>query len=142
MPAALVGTVILTLRGRVSSLFPLSFPSHSCFPPSPCQLISNLSVFLFSYSFSQGVGRTELIKRVDQLKSNILKKGYQVADFGNMSTSEVVDRALSTMKDMILVESDVMETTFQPIKRFELSFYRNQVSPITRVLTFQSFVRT
>lgn len=44
-----------------------------------------------------------------------------------MSTGEVVDRALTTMKDLIQVQTDVMEPTFLPLKRFELSFYRNQV---------------
>ena len=90
MPAALVGTVMLTLRGR-------------------------------------GVGRSELIRRVEWLRSSILNRGYQVADFGQLSTAEVVDRALSTMKGMVEVQTDVMESTYIPAKRFELSFYRNQV---------------
>lgn len=90
MPAALVGTVMLTLRGR-------------------------------------GVGRSELIKRVEWLRSAIEKRGYQVADFGQMTTGDVVDRALSVMKDLIEIQTDVMEPTLLPLKRFELSFYRNQV---------------
>lgn len=45
-----------------------------------------------------------------------------------MSTSDVVDRALTLMKDLIGEHKDVMEVTYYPIKRFELSFYRNQVS--------------
>ncbi|PWY97414.1 acyltransferase-domain-containing protein [Testicularia cyperi] len=91
MPAALIGTVVLTLRGR-------------------------------------GVSRSELIRRVEWIRSAIVSKGYMVADFGHMSTGEVVDRALSTvMKGLITEEKDVMEPTFVPVKRFELSFYRNQV---------------
>lgn len=91
MPAALIGTVVLTLRGR-------------------------------------GVSRSELIRRVEWIRSAIVKKGFMVADFGHMSTAEVVDRALSTvMKGLISEEKDVMEPTFVPVKRFELSFYRNQV---------------
>ncbi|KAN0060221.1 hypothetical protein ACQY0O_007550 [Thecaphora frezii] len=91
MPAALVGTVILTLRGR-------------------------------------GVARSELIRRVEWLRNAITLKGYKVADFGSMSTGEVVDRTLSTvMKGLISEAKDVMEPTFLPEKRFELSFYRNQV---------------
>ena len=90
MPAALVGTVILTLRGR-------------------------------------GVGRGELIRRVEWLRAAIIAKGYRVAEFGPMSTGEVVDRALGLMKDLITEHKDVMEPTFEPTKRFELSFYRNQV---------------
>lgn len=90
MPAALVGTIMLTLRGR-------------------------------------GVGRAELIKRVEWLREVILHRGYNVADFGRLSTGEVVDRALSSMRGMVEVQTDVMEPTFIPAKRFELSFYRNQV---------------
>ncbi|KIS72419.1 uncharacterized protein UMAG_11632 [Mycosarcoma maydis] len=91
MPAALIGTVVLTLRGR-------------------------------------GVSRSELIRRVDWLRASINKKGFIVADFGTMNTGEVVDRALNTvMKGLISEERDVMEPTFVPQKRFELSFYRNQV---------------
>jgi glycerol-3-phosphate O-acyltransferase len=91
MPAALVGTIMLTLRGR-------------------------------------GVGRVDLIKRVEWLRSVIIHRGYNVADFGQMSTGEVVDRALASMKGMVEIQTaDVMEPTFIPAKRFELSFYRNQV---------------
>ena len=55
MPAALVGTVILTLRGR-------------------------------------GVGRNELIRRVDQLRLAIVRRGGRVAEFSGMDTGQVVDR--------------------------------------------------
>lgn len=90
MPAALVGTVLLTLRGR-------------------------------------GVGRAALERKVDWLRGAIEAKGYAVADFGQMSTSEVVERALGLMRPLIEIETDVMEETILPAKRFELSFYRNQV---------------
>jgi glycerol-3-phosphate O-acyltransferase len=55
MPGALVGTVILTLRGR-------------------------------------GVGRAELIRRVEWLRARITAKGGRVAEFGNRTTAEIVDR--------------------------------------------------
>ena len=55
MPGALIGTVILTLRGR-------------------------------------GVGRRELIRRVEWLRDRIHAKGGRVAEFGNRTTAEVVDR--------------------------------------------------
>ena len=58
MPGALIGTVILTLRGR-------------------------------------GVGRGELIRRVEWLRDRILAKGGRVAEFGNRTTAEVVNRSLS-----------------------------------------------
>jgi glycerol-3-phosphate O-acyltransferase len=90
MPGALVGTVILTLRGR-------------------------------------GVGRDELIRRVDWLRGRILAKGGRVAEFGNRTTAEIVDRALSVLKDLIGEVKGLAEPTFFARDRFQLSFYRNQV---------------
>ncbi|KAI8385656.1 hypothetical protein BD560DRAFT_383998 [Blakeslea trispora] len=92
MPSALVGTVILTLRGR-------------------------------------GVGRSELIRRVDWLKKIIEDKGGQVSEFHNMSTGEIVDKTIVIHKDLIGERKgkDIVEPTFYPIAAFELSYYRNQV---------------
>jgi hypothetical protein len=40
----------------------------------------------------------------------------------------VIDRAIGgVMKGLVDVETDVMEPTYVPVKRFELSFFRNQV---------------
>ncbi|GAA5798730.1 glycerol-3-phosphate acyltransferase [Helicostylum pulchrum] len=92
MPSALVGTVILTLRGR-------------------------------------GVGRSELIRRVDWLKKVIDAKGGQVSEFHDMSTGEIVDKTVVIHKDLIGERKgkDIVEPTFYPIAAFELSYYRNQV---------------
>lgn len=89
-PAALVGTVLLTLRGR-------------------------------------GIGRATLERKVNWLRDAILAKGYHVTDFGQMSTSEVVERALGFMQPLVEIHTDVLEETILPAKRFELSFFRNQV---------------
>ncbi|KAF9579164.1 hypothetical protein BGW38_004682, partial [Lunasporangiospora selenospora] len=90
MPTALVGTVVLTLRGR-------------------------------------GVGRSELIRRVEWLKREILSKGGRVANFSGMETGEVVDRALGVLKDLVAAQKNLLEPVFYAVKRFELSFYRNQL---------------
>ncbi|KAI9205226.1 putative acyltransferase [Polychytrium aggregatum] len=90
MPTALVGTVILTLRGR-------------------------------------GVGRDELIRKVDWLRNEIASKGGNVADFGGMTTGMIVDRAIHDLKHLIGHRMDLLEPVFFPLKRFELSLYRNQV---------------
>ncbi|KAM0748457.1 acyltransferase-domain-containing protein [Meredithblackwellia eburnea MCA 4105] len=90
MPAALVGAVMLTIRGR-------------------------------------GVGRNELIKRVSWLRNAIEARGGRVAEFAGMEIPEVVDRALAVLKDVIGHHTDLIEPTFFPISRFELSFYRNQI---------------
>ncbi|ORZ18841.1 acyltransferase-domain-containing protein [Absidia repens] len=92
MPSALVGTVILTLRGR-------------------------------------GVGRSELIRRVDWLTRIIGAKGGQVSEFHEMSTGDIVDRTLVIHKDLIGEHKgkDILEPTFYGINPFELSYYRNQI---------------
>ncbi|KAJ3296892.1 hypothetical protein HK104_001043, partial [Borealophlyctis nickersoniae] len=90
MPTALVGTVLLTLRGR-------------------------------------GVGRDELIRKVNWVKREILQKGGRVADFGGMTTGAILDRAVAVLKDLVGQRTDLLEPVYYPVKRFELSFYRNQV---------------
>jgi glycerol-3-phosphate O-acyltransferase len=92
MPSALVGTVILTLRGR-------------------------------------GVGRSELIRRVDWLVRIISTKGGQVSEFHEMSTGDIVDRTLMIHKELIGEHKgkDILEPTFYGINPFELSYYRNQI---------------
>ncbi|KXS21141.1 acyltransferase-domain-containing protein [Gonapodya prolifera JEL478] len=90
MPTALVGTVLLTLRGN-------------------------------------GVGREELIRRVEWLRREIVAKGGTVADFGGMATGSVVDRALSVIRDYIGEQKGLLEKVYYAIKPFELSLYRNNV---------------
>ena len=89
MPTALVGTVLLTLRGR-------------------------------------GVGRSELIRRVKWLKTEIASRGGQVAE-GQSSTAVIVDRAVGVLSDLIGKRYDILENVYYPQRRFELSYYRNQV---------------
>ena len=90
MPAALIGTVILTLRGR-------------------------------------GVGRAELVRRVEWLRDRIHAKGGRVVQFGNRSTGAVVNRALGVLRDLIGEVKGLAEPTFFARDRFQLSFYRNGV---------------
>lgn len=40
----------------------------------------------------RGVGRDELVRKVNWLKREILAKGGRVAHFGGMSTAEIVQR--------------------------------------------------
>ncbi|KAK0621650.1 hypothetical protein B0T17DRAFT_508982 [Bombardia bombarda] len=89
MPTALIGTVLLTLRGR-------------------------------------GVGRTELIRRVEWLTARVRAKGGRVAHFGNTPLSDVVDRGLEVLgKDLVGVVTGLAEPTYYAVDRFQLSFYRN-----------------
>lgn len=89
MPTALVGTVLLTLRGR-------------------------------------GVGRTELVRRVEWLSDRIRAKGGRVAHFAGAPTELVVDRALDVLgSDLVGRVDKLAEETYYAVDRFQLSFYRN-----------------
>ncbi|TAQ83911.1 hypothetical protein B7494_g7765 [Chlorociboria aeruginascens] len=89
MPTALIGTVLLTLRGR-------------------------------------GVGKAELIRRVEWLSDRVRAKGGRVAHFGNAPTSVVIDRGLEVLgKDLVGVVEGLPEQTYFAVDRFQLSFYRN-----------------
>lgn len=90
MPAALVGTILLTLRGR-------------------------------------GVGRNELIRKVKWLKDEIIMRGGKVAESGRSSTEVLVDRAVGVLRDLVGKRFDILESVYYPLRRFELSYYRNQV---------------
>jgi len=89
MPTALIGTVLLTLRGR-------------------------------------GVGKAELIRRVEWLSERVRSKGGRVAHFGNAPTSVVIDRGLDVLgKDLVGLAEGLPEPTYYAVDRFQLSFYRN-----------------
>ena len=89
MPTALIGTVLLTLRGR-------------------------------------GVGKSELIRRVEWLSDRVRSKGGRVAHFGGAPTEVVVDRGLEVLgKNLVDQIEGLPETTYFAADRFQLSFYRN-----------------
>ena len=89
MPTALIGTVLLTLRGR-------------------------------------GVGKAELIRRVEWLSERVRAKGGRVAHFGNAPTSVVIERGLEVLgKDLVGLVEGLPEPTYYAVDRFQLSFYRN-----------------
>jgi glycerol-3-phosphate O-acyltransferase len=89
MPTALIGTILLTLRGR-------------------------------------GVGKAELIRRVEWLSDRVRSKGGRVAHFGNAPTSVVIERGLDVLgKDLVGLVEGLPEPTYYAVDRFQLSFYRN-----------------
>lgn len=89
MPTALIGTVLLTLRGR-------------------------------------GVGKAELIRRVEWLSDRVRAKGGRVAHFAGAQTSVVVERGLEVLgKDLVGLAEGLAEPTYFAVDRFQLSFYRN-----------------
>ncbi len=89
MPTAIIGTVLLTLRGR-------------------------------------GVGKSELIRRVEWLTHRIRAKGGRVAHFRGASLADVVDRGLDVLgKELVGVIDKLAEPVYYAVDRFQLSFYRN-----------------
>lgn len=89
MPTALIGTVLLTLRGR-------------------------------------GVGKSELIRRVEWLSERVRSQGGRVAHFAGLPTSVVVERGLEVLgPSLVGMVHDLPEDTFYAVDRFQLSFYRN-----------------
>lgn len=91
MPPALVGTVLLTLRGR-------------------------------------GVGKGELVRRLEWLCDRVRAKGGRVAHFYRSPTEVVVDRALDVLGPKLVgVISGLVEPTYYAVDRFQLSFYRNML---------------
>ncbi|KAL1642610.1 hypothetical protein SLS58_005380 [Diplodia intermedia] len=89
MPTALVGTVLLTLRGR-------------------------------------GVGKSELVRRVEWLSERVRGAGGRVAHFGGAPTEYVVERALDVLgPGLVGSVAGLPEETFYAVDRFQLSFYRN-----------------
>ena len=89
MPTALIGTVLLTLRGR-------------------------------------GVGKSELIRRVEWLSDRVRNKGGRVAHFAGARTEVVVDRGLDVLgSGLVGIIDNLPETTYYAVDRFQLSFYRN-----------------
>lgn len=81
MPTALVGTILLTLRGR-------------------------------------GVGKSELIRRVEWLSERVQAQGGRVAHFGNLPTSVVVDRALEVLgSGLVGLVPGLPEDTYYAVDR-------------------------
>lgn len=90
MPTSLIGTILLTLRGR-------------------------------------GVGKAELVRRIEWLRERIRAKGGRVAHFGGAETEVVVERGLEVLGELVGRVGGLAEETFYAVDRFQLSFYRNMV---------------
>ncbi|PUU83848.1 hypothetical protein B9Z19DRAFT_962218 [Tuber borchii] len=90
MPTSLIGTILLTLRGR-------------------------------------GVGKSELVRRIEWLRTRIRAKGGRVAHFGGAGTETVVERGLEVLGELVGRVDGLAEETFFAVDRFQLSFYRNMV---------------
>lgn len=83
MPTSLIGTVLLTLRGRA------------------------------------GVGKGELVRRVDWLSDRVRAQGGRVAHFAGLPTEVVVERGLEVLGPKLVgVRKDLAETTYFAVDRY------------------------
>lgn len=74
----------------------------------------------------RGMSKTALVKKVEWLRDIILDRGGKVVTFeGN--TSKVIESVVSLLGSAIGKQIQTLETIYTPIKRFELSYYRNQL---------------
>lgn len=98
MPTALIGTVLLTSRGNG--------PSNN--------------------QGGVGIGKSELIRRVEWLAAQIRAQGGRVSHFAGLSTNAVVERGLEVLgPELVRVQRNLAEETCHVVDAFQLSFYRN-----------------
>lgn len=99
MPTAMIGTILLTKRASSNN---------------------------GSSRESGGIGKSELIRRMDWLSSQIRAQGGRVSHFGGLPTSTVVERGLEVLgPKLVRVQKDLAEETYHVVDAFQLSFYRN-----------------
>eukprot|EP01127_Copromyxa_protea_P022148 TRINITY_DN782_c0_g1_i1.p1 TRINITY_DN782_c0_g1~~TRINITY_DN782_c0_g1_i1.p1 ORF type:complete len:738 (-),score=124.21 TRINITY_DN782_c0_g1_i1:160-2373(-) len=77
-------------------------------------------------NIGRGVGRKEMIENVRWLRNEILLRGGHVSVFGLDNVERMVDRVTLLLRSCIDRRLQ-MEVIYSPSKRFELSFYRNQL---------------
>lgn len=74
----------------------------------------------------RGMSKTALVKKVEWLRDIILDRGGKVVTFeGN--TSRVIESVTTLLGSAIGRQTQTLETIYTPMKRFELSYYRNQL---------------
>lgn len=77
-------------------------------------------------NIGRGLGRSELIDRVIWFRSQITLRGGHISVFGQGNASSIVDKVTFLLSNCIDRQMQ-LEEVYTPAKRFELSFYRNQV---------------
>lgn len=101
MPTSLIGTVLLTLRGR-------------------------------------GVGKAELVRRVDWLSHRVRAKGGRVAHFAGTSTADVVDRGLEVLgPGLVKMVEGLGEDTYYAVDRYS-SPIMTSLNSITHMIVVDS----
>lgn len=73
-----------------------------------------------------GIGKRELVRRVDWLANHIRSHGGRVPHFAGLSTSAIVERGVEVLgPKLIRVRRELAEETYTVVDAFQLSFYRN-----------------
>lgn len=79
-------------------------------------------------SHSRGIGKSELIRRVEWLSERVRAQGGRVAHFAGQSVTTVVGRGLEVLgPKLVAVQKNLAEETYSAVDAFQLSFYRNMV---------------
>jgi len=78
----------------------------------------------------RGISRAELIRKFQWIRDMIVQRGGKVATVAtddSKHTGQIIDVSLNVLGNLIGKQKNVLEPVFVPAKRFELSFYRNQI---------------
>lgn len=77
--------------------------------------------------YGRGLSREQLIEKVRWLRMQVISRGGKVATFGSKNTAAVVDAAVNVLGNLIGKPNQTLVPVLTPSKRFELSYYRNQI---------------
>eukprot|EP00931_Biecheleriopsis_adriatica_P103257 TRINITY_DN78116_c0_g1_i1.p1 TRINITY_DN78116_c0_g1~~TRINITY_DN78116_c0_g1_i1.p1 ORF type:complete len:751 (+),score=121.99 TRINITY_DN78116_c0_g1_i1:267-2255(+) len=93
-------------------------------------------------SNGRGVGRAELVRKVDWLRKEVVRSGGHMSrffDFPGELTGEVVDYALAALGSLVQTFTGLVEPVYSvfPGRHFELSYYRNM---LVHVFIHQSII--
>eukprot|EP01126_Amoeba_proteus_P049627 TRINITY_DN5814_c0_g3_i1.p1 TRINITY_DN5814_c0_g3~~TRINITY_DN5814_c0_g3_i1.p1 ORF type:complete len:451 (-),score=89.77 TRINITY_DN5814_c0_g3_i1:195-1547(-) len=88
---------------------------------------SSMVVTCILTNIGRGLGRQELIERVKWLRNEIVLRGGHVSAMGlEKDVEKLVDKVTFLLRNCISKRVH-LEVIYSPSKRFELSFYRNQL---------------
>ena len=76
---------------------------------------------------ARGLGKSELIRRVEWLSERVRSHGGRVAHFAGLPTADIVYRGIEVLgpKLVSVRKDDVAEKTYEVVDAFQMSFYRN-----------------
>jgi len=74
-----------------------------------------------------GLGKSELIRRIEWLSERVRSHGGRVAHFAGLATADIVSRGIEVLgpKLVSVRKDDVAEETYEVVDAFQMSSYRN-----------------